>query len=300
MGIPTVFCALLVKSRLEGAAFGKLATIGRQSLTVPLNELRSFAAQLGVDVADWDKLTAGGYADAFLTDCMGAESLTSFDYSAYQGIDVVHDFNWPLDSRFHRAFDALIDGGSIEHIFDVRQVFENYMSMVRPGGHVFIHTPANNLLGHGFYQFSPELFYRVFCPENGFEIVDVCLTESPLSMGEASRRQRCFKTRDPRDIGKRVRFVNDRPVMCYVHARRLEAKPVFAAMPMQSDYTVKWEAHRAEAAVAETGEGSSHAEAAQENRPFRYLSLWQELRRSLAQRRKHSFRNRKFFLPLDL
>jgi hypothetical protein len=29
-------------------------------------------------------------------------------------------------------------------------------------------TPANNQMGHGFYQFSPELFFRVFSQENGY------------------------------------------------------------------------------------------------------------------------------------
>ena len=294
MGIPTVFCALLVQAKLEGASFSRVATIGRQSLTVPIDELKGFAQRLGAGVKDWDRIAAQGYADAFLVSLLGTESLTSFDYSAYQGVDVVHDFNRPLDATHHQAFDALIDGGSIEHIFDVRQAFENYMAMVRPGGHIFIHTPANNLLGHGFYQFSPELFYRVFSPENGFEVLGVCLTESPLSMVEASRRQRCFRTEDPRVLGKRVRFVNDSPVMCYVHARRVEAKPLFASLPLQSDYTTKWVAAR------DPAEEPGAPAPSEGRKPFRYLSRWQEIRKRLVQRRKHSFKNRKFFAPMDL
>ena len=293
MGIPTVFCALLVRAKHEGTAFGRLATIGRQSLTVPLDDLKDFARQLGVGSCDWEQIAATGYADAFLVDVLGADRVTSFDYSAYQGVDVVHDFNRPLDPKYHQAFDALIDGGSIEHIFDVRQAFENYMNLVRPGGEIFIHTPANNLLGHGFYQFSPEFFYRVFSPENGFEIVDVCLTESPFPMVEASRRQRCFKTKDPGAVGKRIRFVNDRPVMCYVHARRVEAKPIFDSSPLQSDYDRKWAVEPA----ATNPEANSPPEGRE---PFRYLSRWQELRKGFALRRKKSFRNRKFFAPLEL
>jgi len=293
MGIPTVFCALLVRAKLDGTSFGRLATIGRQSLTVPLEDLKGFAQQLGAGSSDWERIAATGYADTFLVDVLGADRVTSFDYSAYQGVDVVHDFNRPLDPKHHQAFDALIDGGSIEHIFDVRQAFENYMNLIRPGGEIFIHTPANNLLGHGFYQFSPEFFYRVFSPENGFEIVDVCLTESPFAMVEASRRQRCFKTKDPSAVGKRIRFVNDRPVMCYVHARRVEAKPIFESPPLQSDYGRKW---ATASAVADPGPAAPP----QGRAPFRYLSRLQELRKRYAQWRKQSFRNRRFFAPLDI
>ena len=31
-------------------------------------------------------------------------------------------------------------------------------------------TPANNFFGHGFYQFTPELFFRIFSAANGFEV----------------------------------------------------------------------------------------------------------------------------------
>ena len=32
------------------------------------------------------------------------------------------------------------------------------MALPKVGGDVYICTPANNLCGHGFYQFSPEFF----------------------------------------------------------------------------------------------------------------------------------------------
>lgn len=295
MGIPTIYAALLVRAREDGTTFKKVATIGRQSLTVPVQDLGALAARLGRKDIDPNELSASRFAEPFLKELLGAEQVTSFDYSSYQGVDVVHDFNDPLDPRFRGAFDVLLDGGCIEHIFDVRQVFENYMSMVKPGGSIFIHTPANNLLGHGFYQFSPELFYRVFSAENGFEVRDLCLTESPFSAIEVSRRQRCFLTRDPEAMGKRVRLVNDKPVMLFVHARRLAEQPLFQASPVQSDYSRTWKSHEAAAAEPPKPQGQNGKAA----KPFRYLSWWQELRRKSVQRRKHSLANRRFFEALE-
>lgn len=294
MGIPTIYAALLVRAREDGATFQKVATIGRQSLTVPEQDLSAMADRLGRKDVDLRALAASGFAEPFLKELLGAEQVTSFDYSSYQGVDEVHDFNEALDPSFHGAFDALLDGGCIEHIFDVRQVFENYMSMVKPGGNIFIHTPANNLLGHGFYQFSPELFYRVFSEKNGFEVRDLCLTESPFSAIEVSRRQRCFLTRDPEAMGKRVRLVNDKPVMLFVHARRVAERPLFQASPVQSDYSRTWRKHEAEADPRKPG-----ARDGKGPKPFRYLSWWQELRRRSVQKRKHSLENRRFFEAIE-
>jgi len=36
------------------------------------------------------------------------------------------------------------------------------MRLVKVGGTVMIATTANNHLGHGFYQFSPEWGFRTF------------------------------------------------------------------------------------------------------------------------------------------
>ncbi len=46
------------------------------------------------------------------------------------------------------------------------------------GGHFISVTFANNFLGHGFHQFSPELYFRVFCPANGFEVESLMLCEA--------------------------------------------------------------------------------------------------------------------------
>ena len=121
-----------------------------------------------------------GFADDFFRLLLGAESIKSIDYSDYEKVDIIHDLNTPVPENLHGAFDAVVDGGSLKHIFDVKQVLTNYMNMTKVGGCLFIVTTANNLSGHGFYQFSPEFFYRVFGHANGFIVNDVILIECPL------------------------------------------------------------------------------------------------------------------------
>ncbi|WP_051358088.1 hypothetical protein [Rubidibacter lacunae] len=101
---------------------------------------------------------------------LGAESIDSFDYSGYEGATCEHDFNQPISEDYHARYTVAIDGGTLEHVFNFPVAIANCMRMVEVGGHYLGLTPSNNLMGHGFYQFSPELYFRVLSPENGFSI----------------------------------------------------------------------------------------------------------------------------------
>jgi hypothetical protein len=91
-------------------------------------------------------------------------------------------------------------------------------------------TPWHNYPGHGLYQFSPELFYSVLSPANGF-IIERML----ISVGG-----RWYKVSDPKVIRGRVEIDTNIPVMLHITARRVEIKPIFEVWPQQSDYLTAW------------------------------------------------------------
>ena len=70
--------------------------------------------------------------------------------------------NNPIDTVHHEKYDVVIDGGSLEHIFNFPVAISNCMMSLKKGGSLFMFTTCNNHTGHGFYQFSPELMYRIF------------------------------------------------------------------------------------------------------------------------------------------
>ena len=287
MGINTGLARLLVRARLQGAVFTNTVTIGRQSLAVPLPVLSQLARQLRL--TDAPATGSGDFAENFLHNFLGAQHVNAIDFSDYQQADIIHDLNRPLPANLAGRFDALIDGGSLEHIFDIRQALENYMNLVRIGGRVFILTTANNFCGHGFYQFSPEFFYRVFDPANGFRIRNVIMIESPLLSLEHNKNPRYFYVNDPSVVGKRVQLVNRWPTAIFAHAQKTEQKQLFARLPLQSDYDeFKWRKNR----LPEAGEQTSDSRQAA---VFNYLSVGEELRRRFRQWRKNSARNKRFF-----
>jgi hypothetical protein len=285
MGISTSTAALLCRARQRGARFDRTVTIGRMSLHVPLKDVDRLARSVGIVGLDGSRFTGDGFADDFIRLVLGASSVTAVDVVAYQGAQIVHDLNRPIDPSLHHAFDTVIDGGTLEHVFDVKQALANYMNLVKCGGDVFIITPANNLYGHGFYQFGAELFCRVFDASNGFAVQDLVLVESPFVSVSVSRRQHLFQIDDPAMSGKRVHLVNEKPTLLFVHARRVSDEPPFRTPPFQSDYAAKWHG-RPPHEIGSTG--------------FSYLTGWQELRRTWKQRRSKSLRNRRAFRRLEL
>jgi hypothetical protein len=164
---------------------------------------------------------------------LGATTLHTVDASNFEGATHVHDMNQAVPSGWREAYDVVCDCGTLEHVFNFPTAIRNCMEMVKPGGCFFTATPANNYLGHGFYQFSPELFFRVLSPQNGFK-VEHCVAV------EQDPRRRWFAVTDPEAVRARVTLINAAPVILFVWARRVEIKPLFLETPQQSDYAAAW------------------------------------------------------------
>ena len=113
--------------------------------------------------------------------------------------------------------------------------------MVRPGGHLVQVSNANNFMGHGFWQISPELMYRAMSPANGFEIVAIMLRELHQGGRDPDLRGKFHIARDPDALGWRVELINRRPTYIITIARRIADGPVFAQAPQQSDYQRLWD-----------------------------------------------------------
>ncbi len=129
----------------------------------------------------------------------------------------------------------MLDVGSLEHVFDFPCAIRNLMRMVEIGGHLILVTPTNNEAGHGFYQFSPELLFRVLSSRFGFEVEEMLIKE----LGRP--RARWYRVSDPELLRCRAQFRSRNVTYLYVRARRVGAVTNFAPPPQQSDYAAAWE-----------------------------------------------------------
>lgn len=226
----------LLFARAAGVDFSVTATIGRQHLSLTREQfVGTIREEFGWKLPESELIRAfdEGFAEGLLR-LLGAREIHSFDYSAFEQATHLHDFNLPLPQRFHAAYTVVLEGGTLEHVFDFPTAIRNCMEMVHPGGHFLSNAPANNYLGHGFYQFSPELYHRVLSPENGFAVEHQFL----LELGDEAR---WFRASDPAAARRRLMLATSRPTLVLTMARRREAVPLFARPPQQGVYAAEWE-----------------------------------------------------------
>ncbi|MCC7418285.1 MAG: hypothetical protein IT176_14210 [Acidobacteria bacterium] len=243
MGIVGSNAAFYLEARRGGVTFARTLTLGRQRLYVTAGELRSLADTYRPERrAASGALEYAGPADDFLRQFLDVEDLRALDHSAYEGAALVHDLNQPLPSSLHAAFDAVIDAGTLEHVFNFPVAVASCMEMVRPGGRLFIASPANNMCGHGFYQFSPELFFRLFDAANGFALERLVLVTHPFPGAELSTRQTWYEVTDPAAAGTRASLMTPTPAFLMVQARRTASAPISRIALQQSDYVARWQA----------------------------------------------------------
>jgi hypothetical protein len=254
MGIQTSSAEFLIYAKREGLELGHTLTLGRQNLFVSSIRLRKILKKYGLwrtdlNYSEFDKLMYKKpyYLDPFLH-YLGATKVSSIDISSYEGADILHDLNLPINTSLHNKYDTVIDGGLLEHVFNFPVAIKNCMEMVKVGGHICILTTANNYFGHGFYQFSPELFYRILSKENGFIVKKMIVTTHNIGIGKFFGMDYYpqyygdwYEVSDPDEIKQRVLLVNNMPTNLMIIAERTHSCSIFSNIPQQSDYTKRWE-----------------------------------------------------------
>jgi SAM-dependent methyltransferase len=285
MGLDSNCARLLVQAARAGARFERVAMLGRSELNVFPDLLRQILGDHAAALPEnWRSPDGTTYAEPFFT-ALGAREVISVDASAYEHASFVHDLNMPIPDVLRGRFDLVFDGGTLEHVFNLPQALKNCMEMLREGGRVVMHTPANNLFGHGFYQFSPELFFRAFSEENGF-VVERLIVHVIGPYG------RWYAVSDPDQLRERVELITSTPIHMMVQARRNVVKPVFSRWPMQSDYTVMWA--KADAAGAAAGTVRKKPSIL----PDKLALLLRVIRLGIAFKLRMSLGNRRFFKPI--
>lgn len=238
MGLDSNACRLLLLAKRQGADFSRTLCLGRLNLalskTTMKHILREFGAFEGEPQIKRIFSDPKGFFEPFLKE-LGADVTDSVDATDYEGATHTSDLNDGLPESMQGQYDAVIDGGTLEHVFNFPVALKGAMEAVKEGGRIYIMTQCNNAMGHGFYQFSPELFWRVFSPENGFVVEEMFIAEG--SFGKVP----WHSVADPRDIKRRIELVNDVQTYLLVIAKRVATVPIFTSWPQQSDYSLAWQ-----------------------------------------------------------
>lgn len=217
---------MAVRAISSPIGLGRVLTLGRQELHVSQAEAR------------WAKLThhqtnqiQGKFAEECLLGAFGAQIVDSIDASNYQNATFINDLNEDLPSRMFGQYDTVLDFGTSEHIYDIRQVFENVSNAVKVGGQIVHVLPTNGFSGHGFYQFSPEFFFSSYSESRGFQSTKVFIVNplNPYTWYQISTAP----------LGERTDIYSSGPL--YVVCFTKKSGGASQKSVQQSDYLTTWD-----------------------------------------------------------
>lgn len=232
MGIDIQSLKLLRISYDKFGPFKKTLTIGRQGNHSPKWAIQALLkdAQSYKPNEEANYMNTSEFSENLFTEYLGADSVDSMDVSSYERATILHDMNLPVEN-YVEEFDTIFDGGSLEHIYNIPQAFQNLSKMCKVGGQILHVLPANNQCGHGFWQMSPELFFSLYSEKNGYK-------ETEVYLGDTTNPNWTYKISPP-EQGQRHDIQHPNPIYCMV--RTVRASETFTHKNIQqSDYMVEW------------------------------------------------------------
>ncbi|WP_157091593.1 class I SAM-dependent methyltransferase [Methylobacterium nodulans] len=240
MGVDVYVLDFLVGlSSLLKRSLGDTLWLGRQGFHIGPEQRRSAedVLQRYNSHLSFDDIAGKTHFCESLFVSLGSSSIKSMDISSFEGADIIHDLNTPISEDNYNTFDTIFDGGTLEHVFHLPNALENVRKMLRVGGLFISVNAANNQLGHGFYQFSPELFWSYFRESGDFAVERIMLMP-------CAGMPNGMDAPDPAVTGRREEIGSTPyPTYLFVAARKIGASETTGTTPQQSDYAAMWKWH---------------------------------------------------------
>src|SRR5436190_8122638 len=109
--------------------------LGRLRLATTHQYIKHCIATYGNNSKKFDEVLFKDEYSEPLFEILGAKTVHSMDYSNYENATTIHDMNLPFPSELKNKFSAIVDGGTLEHIFNFPAAIKNCMDALKTGGH---------------------------------------------------------------------------------------------------------------------------------------------------------------------
>lgn len=174
MGLNTNRIIRLVNEMIVIGAGKSICMLGLQCIHIEwddfVNKAKRFDIRLQQDIYNdiKDKQPVDTYAFFRM---LGFSEVHAIDISGYEGADILLDLNQECPDKYYEQFDVIIDGGTLEHVFNIPIALKNICNLLKPNGIVIHGNPLAGYIDHGFYSISPTL-YLDFYLQNGYRILN--------------------------------------------------------------------------------------------------------------------------------
>jgi hypothetical protein len=179
MGIARGAAKMILEECKRRPFEGSVLTLGRQDMYFTYSMLESWAAEFEVTLQEPPTISLshnkelakkGFVSDETFFQALGFSEVASLDHSDFEGATYLFDLNsQTIDEKLQARFDVIINGGTIEHVFHIPNVLQNIYAMLKDNGRICHGAPSSNHIDHGFYMFSPTLFWDYYTA-NRFDI----------------------------------------------------------------------------------------------------------------------------------
>jgi SAM-dependent methyltransferase len=177
MGINPSAVKVFLMEAVRQELSGRLLTLGKQDAFVTPEILETIFSEFGRHVrvpehvsmiSPKPSLASANYITGdYLYSALGFDEWRSLDASEYEKADYIFDLNQgETPDELCETADVIFDGGTIEHVFHIPNVFANIYRMLKMGGRIIHIAPSSNHIDHGMYMFSPTLFWDYYHANN--------------------------------------------------------------------------------------------------------------------------------------
>jgi len=235
---------MIIREHLYRPITGRVLTLGRQTIGITYEEFMELLKAENYSVPDKvlkavkfesdhntriREKNSDFISDKVFFDLLEIKQVSIMDVSDYEKADIIHNLNNPIPTSLEGQFDFIIDGGTFDHLFDLRVAFENIVKMLKTGGRVFQWNAASNFTGDTYLSFGPDFFYDYYVL-NKFVDCKVYLAEIDIRGGQ----------RELWDIyqftGTKYRYFNSKRILMVIVLAEKGPDSTYNRMPIQSQY----------------------------------------------------------------
>jgi hypothetical protein len=200
MGIAFSFLPFLDSCHRQQALQSPLLALGSLELHELEDDILLFANKYSYKNLLKDKSIRSLFLDRYKVD-------TYHDCDINDKADIYLDLNFSISEDMAGIAATILDGGTIEHLFDIKQAFTNLHQMVRTGGTI-IHISPLTWFNHGFVNFNPKLFKGIIQANEYHLIVEAfSLSQPNRRFGSKKQGQHIYVTFDGQEHPEAMQFI---------------------------------------------------------------------------------------------
>jgi SAM-dependent methyltransferase len=188
MGIPSQVARLILREHAFRPITGKLLSIGRQTVHLTPRQAKAMVeAELGIQLdvdplsLEVDTSTREARDRGFISDRAFYSLFTDAEYqcldqSDYENADIVFNLCEPsLPLELENRFDFIVDGGTLDNVFDPAAALRNLARIASPRGRIHHHDRASRI--HNVYVAFALSWFHDYYSVNEFEDCQVYLAQ---------------------------------------------------------------------------------------------------------------------------